>query len=195
MLLYTWESEVKVGMLGAVEPGQSAHARIEVHGDGWNGTLELPKGGRWRLQRMGVFLADDGETYPFDIQSVSRESLVVAPNHAVPPPGRRYVREASGVVEVLAHGRVVERGLANVRVLNDESWEADVLLEGNGSFELADGTRALFGIGDRFNVRSLGTDLAVTARVMGVDLAWVATASTTVCTLFLERWAGSPPPL
>jgi hypothetical protein len=109
-------------------------------------------------------------------------------NEFTHPPGRAVVRTASGSVAILDDAlEPVDRGLAEVEIFNDDTWQAAVRLEG-------DGPRWMIRPRPLLWLKADGNDVAVLARVRDVYTSWAddigAADSITV-----EGVGDAPPPL
>lgn len=101
----------------------------------------------------------------------------------------------SGSVQLLVAGEVVDRGLAEVRLFNNQAWEASILLEGGGAWSAA-GQSGHFATmnGHRYNLRSDGTGIVTVCRQQGMDMGYDRTHSEAM-TIHVTSWDWSPPPV
>ena len=187
MVLYVYEKRVWEGILtvGLTPEEPNSTARIEVLSPVmWTGTLELDDPSI-HIPDSGVF--HDLETdEKFAVRVEKREGRTVHVSKFAtgrPSPGRASVRSEIGSVQIILHGQLAGRGLAELEVFNDDSWKARIRLEGSG---------LALNPGDRFNIRADGSDLMTVARVDEIGFASIGESAS--FGFDVTSWEDNPPP-
>lgn len=115
-------------------------------------------------------------------------------NEAIAPPGRTIVRTGEGSVMIGVHGQWVDRALATVEVMNDDTWTALLRAEGSGSYQVA-GRNVIISTGDRFNLQADRPGaFATVARVHTIHTT-LDRDNGAAMTFVVAGWQRSAPPL
>jgi hypothetical protein len=138
-----------------------------------------------KVPDIGVFRASEGEEYTYRVtRTEGRRHQIEKPAHTLPSPGRLATRNEVRSVQLFASGKLIDRGLAEITIFNDKSWEAGIRLEGE---------RTILDSGDRFNLRADGSEEVTIGRVNGIYYS--GDSEGVSISLDVVSWQDSLPPI